>query len=63
MMSAAGALAGLGVGLFAVIFYLAFLVLWIYVTVLVIKFLNRGIKALDIYLLKNSSANNNSKIE
>jgi len=55
-MSTAGALAGLGFGLFAVIIYLVFFALWIWITILAIKFMTRGIKALDIYISKNTTS-------
>lgn len=43
-----------GLSIFLVIFYLAILVLFIYCTVLFIRLGHRGIKALDIYINKNS---------
>ena len=43
-----------GVGIFVFLFYIVFLVLGIYCTVLFIKLAHRGITALDIYISKNS---------
>lgn len=47
-----------GFGVFAVLIWLAFIVLGIYITVLTIKFLTRAIIALDIYITKNQNNNN-----
>lgn len=44
-------------GMFVFIFSLAFLAFYIYLMVLFIKLANRGIKALDIYIYKNTSRN------
>jgi hypothetical protein len=41
-------------GLFSAILFLALFILYIYLVVLFVKLANRGIKALDIYIAKNS---------
>jgi len=43
-------------GLFSILLFLAFLGLYIYLMVLVFKLAHRGIKALDIYISKNSNS-------
>jgi len=53
----------MGISLIIVLLYIPLLVLTVYCLVLFIKLANRGIKALDIYLRKNSinnDINNNS---
>lgn len=44
---------GIGLGIFGILIYLAFLGLSIYLIILFIKLAHRGIKALDIYINKN----------
>lgn len=43
-------------GLFSLLIFLAFLGLYIYLMVLFFKLAHRGIKALDIYISKNSNS-------
>jgi hypothetical protein len=43
-----------GIGMLTFLFMLAMMVLYIYMFVLFVRLANRGIKALDIYISKNS---------
>lgn len=54
-------MAGLGLGLFGVLFYLGFIALTVYCFVLYIKLATRGIKALDIYIEKSQREQIKSK--
>lgn len=46
---------GLGFGMFGLLIWLAFLGLTVYVMILFIQLAQRGIRALDIYIRKNSA--------